>query len=663
MSVLARSVIESVAHALSGEYGVTVIFRGNECKTNGKTIYLPALPDDVPGTLVETLRGYLDHEVGHVIFTDFDLMKKEIKSNIEHLAFNAVEDVRIELAMEHVWKGCAVNFDRLEDRVDPKLEAAWETMDPIVKIFILFIKVARRGWDSPFVEKYGSEYIPIFDYLADELEAVHSLSNTKDAIDMARRILEAIEHAISETSKGSGEGDEEADEGEVKEVVIKRGKKGEGSSSGKMKFADKVKVRFEEDDDDEDRSSEKPEEKKSKDSEKEERPGIPSKPEEGKEEESKDHDSPSTETEFEIEDEADKKGAGKGGAAETEADPGTEPKTPSSIPSALREAIEKALKTDSGKEIPSASEEISKEASSLKGYRVFTTERDTFCPPPESHGALEEYEKVRTTIGGFIGTLKNQLMRILVSQKRDRWQSGKKAGFINPSALVHVINKTSDNVFRIRKEGQKINTAVSILIDLSGSMGTNKTRVARDTAILMAETLSQINIPFEILGFTGDYDYVVAKAKDEADRKSMERFSRWGSLDMTYYKLFTEPFGQEQRKRLGSMLEVHRCQNYDGESVLFAAKRLLRCTEKKKVLFVLSDGEPYASFCRRDALGPHLHAVVRELERRNDFYVCGFGILTSAPKYFYKNHVLINDVSDLPKVLVENLYRALVLAA
>lgn len=315
------------------------------------------------------------------------------------------------------------------------------------------------------------------------------------------------------------------------------------------------------------------------------------------------------------------------------------------------ERLKKSLERDDSKSLPSLGKEIAKKAGSLKGYRVLTTEKDTFKEWPGTKTGLEEYELYRKRTHGVVGVLKNRLNRLLMSKKRATWMGGKRSGLINPATLHMAVQRTSDKLYRMKKEGARINTAVSILVDLSGSMAGERMRKATETSVLMAETLNLANIPFEVLGFSGDNTYSSTRTGDRS------RFSRYGSLDMYYFKMFNEGLSQLQKKRIGSMRALQ--QNYDGESVRFAANRLLMREERKRVLFVLSDGSPAASHCDYSALSPHLKQVCKELEALPDFHIRAFGIQTEAPKSFYQNYVLIDDLKDLPRILMENLSKAI----
>ncbi len=655
-TLIARYVLETVAKALSAAHDVRVVFYGDECHTDGKTITLPSLPDKIPEDMIMMLRGYLDHEVGHIAFTDFKAYRKLPKNKTEQFALNAIEDIRIEIAMEDIWKGCKVNFERAHEMttekiVDPKSKRGikWEDYDAVTKVFILFISAARYGYDVPILAKHSLEYMPIIDEMADEIEEAQTLESTKEAYDLAVRVLEKIEHVVREFDRmmsmpapkrkeksspkagGGGGGGSAASDSDGS---------GDGSGVEAPKTGPKDK---------------KPKEPKVAAEESgeggyaESGGATEEEPETGPEKEEKSlvEEGESSEDEDELPEEEE----------EDEPEPEEEPPVPEEeeeppVPEEVLERLRKSLESDDAKVLPSLGKDIIKVTRSLKGYRVLTTEKDFFKEWPGTSTGLEEYEVYRKKTHGVVGVLKNRLNRILMSKKRATWLGGKRHGIINPATLHMAVQGTSDKLFRVKKEGARINTAVTILVDLSGSMSGTRMRKATETSVLMAETLNLANIPFEILGFSGDNTY-----SSRHRGSDLTKFSRYGSLDIFYFKLFNEGLNQLTKKRIGSMRS--QAQNYDGESVRFAANRLLTRAERKKVMFVLSDGEPAASYCDSSALSPHLNQVCKELEAMPDFFLCGFGIQTNAPKRFYRNHVLIDDLKDLPRVLMENLSKAI----
>jgi len=665
--LIARTVLETVAKALTDAHDVKVVFYGDRCETDGRVITLPSLPDKIPAEIISMLRGYLDHEVGHIAFTDFKTYRKLPKNETERFALNAIEDVRIELEMESIWKGCKVNFERAfdmvsEDLTTGKKKDAWEKHDAVTKVFILFIAVARYGFDVPLLVEYSPEYSPIIDELSDEIEASHELGDTEEAYEMAVRVLEKIEHIVREHSrhpllipkkKKTGEGDMSAEEaagasgggsggGSGTGKPPKDGSKGpkdhsvateeKGSSSGVAPGTETDEETYEMGEDIDD------------DIETEEGGSDDTGTDEEEVEEVE-------EMESETEKGEDKKSGGEAGESEDSEDKGSDEEEPA-IDEEILERLRESLKDDASKVLPDVSGKIKIKTSSLRGYRVLTSEKDTFTEWPGTKLGQDEYEIFKKSCNGIVGVLKNQLNRLLMSKKRASWMGGKQHGVVNPATLHMAVQRTSNKLYRVRMEGKKINSAVSILVDLSGSMGGERMRKANETVVLMTETLHLAGIPFEILGFTGD------KLVSGASGEGAHHFDRYGSLDMYYFKLFSEPLNQITKKRIGSMRA--KSQNYDGESVRFAAIRLLKRPERKKVLFVLSDGEPSACHCKSSSLSPHLKQVCSELQNLQDFYLCGFGIQTDAPKRFYRNHVLVNDLKELPKVLMENLYRALI---
>ena len=96
--------ITTGAKVLGGDLDVDVVFIGNRAFTNGSTITIPSLPEDVELTLdqVNIARGYYHHEAAHIRYTDFDVYGKtvgDLRGNGEEQKAemcNVVEDCFIE---------------------------------------------------------------------------------------------------------------------------------------------------------------------------------------------------------------------------------------------------------------------------------------------------------------------------------------------------------------------------------------------------------------------------------------------------------------------------------------------------------------------------------------------------------------------------------------
>ncbi|SMP83092.1 Cobalamin biosynthesis protein CobT, partial [Desulfonatronum zhilinae] len=98
----------SLASGLGRRTGVKVVFDNyaTAC-TDGKTIILPLTSKDSSWIV----RGYLDHELGHVRFSDLDLAPR--KPPFERSLWNVIEDCRIEKALGDTYPGMATNLSTL----------------------------------------------------------------------------------------------------------------------------------------------------------------------------------------------------------------------------------------------------------------------------------------------------------------------------------------------------------------------------------------------------------------------------------------------------------------------------------------------------------------------------------------------------------------------
>ena len=103
-----------LAAALGKKYGVEVVIGGDSAYskacTNGRTIYLPALPLDCDATLLGLARGYIDHESAHLRETDFNILKTGQLTALEKHIWNILEDWRVEQKLAAVFPGCKQNL-------------------------------------------------------------------------------------------------------------------------------------------------------------------------------------------------------------------------------------------------------------------------------------------------------------------------------------------------------------------------------------------------------------------------------------------------------------------------------------------------------------------------------------------------------------------------
>lgn len=98
----------SLATTLARKNKVNVQFdNSSTAATDGKTITLPLTSKENSWIV----RGYLDHEIGHVRLTDFGSIPK--KTALHKSLWNILEDIRIETKMAEIYPGMATNYRKL----------------------------------------------------------------------------------------------------------------------------------------------------------------------------------------------------------------------------------------------------------------------------------------------------------------------------------------------------------------------------------------------------------------------------------------------------------------------------------------------------------------------------------------------------------------------
>ncbi|AZO47488.1 MAG: cobalamin biosynthesis protein CobT [Mesorhizobium sp.] len=176
------------------------------------------------------------------------------------------------------------------------------------------------------------------------------------------------------------------------------------------------------------------------------------------------------------------------------------------------------------------------------------------------------------------------------------------------------------------------NTVVSILVDHSGSMRGQKMLYAAASVDIAQEFLRTLGIKVELLGFTtrawrGGY----SRQTWDADGRPKNP----GRLNDLLHIVYREADDMRQGS-IGHALKVMLRpdllkENIDGEAIEWAADRLRKRPERRKILLVVSDGAPVDDSTLH-ANGPrylqdHLFQVAVQLETAGDveLLAVGFG--------------------------------------
>lgn len=238
-------------------------------------------------------------------------------------------------------------------------------------------------------------------------------------------------------------------------------------------------------------------------------------------------------------------------------------------------------------------------------------------------------EKIPTNATGF----SNKVKRLLMIMSKDRNDYGKKHGRLHTKNLYRVTipqaGEFGKKVFKQKRTSDILDTAVLVLIDMSGSMGGDKVVNACHSGILLNEAITKLQVPTEIIGFT----------------------DTWKGPLHTIFKKFSDNIVAEKlRARM-----IHGTNsmdaNADGDSVLWAYNRLKNRKEKKKVMIVLSDGQPASH--RGYGSVEFLKQVVNSIQKEGIVNIYGIGIQSDAVKDYYKQHCVIKNSSELEDKLLE----------
>jgi hypothetical protein len=244
---------------------------------------------------------------------------------------------------------------------------------------------------------------------------------------------------------------------------------------------------------------------------------------------------------------------------------------------------------------------------------------------------MSEYElkKKKTRNKGYApnfnidNTLPKKIAQLLKVYSQTKWQGGKKNGKINKRRLAK-ISIGQDNVFRKRIVHDVMDTTVLLLVDTSGSMGGmnagEKYGIASRAAVKMSMCLRKLHIPHAVHGFTTGYGEHCLQL---------------------LHKDFNEKVTPEELwERLA---DVDMWGNVDSVNVDYAHDCLLNQKQKRRILIVLSDGQPVG--------GPNspamLKKVVGDIHNKSPVEVYGIGIKTDAVKRYYPDHVVLRDLSKL----------------
>lgn len=739
-----RDSVKRVVGLLSGknipvaECGDTAYVRYNK-KGEPVMVNIPSIPDDASPALMNAIRGFLDHEVGHLLFTDEKVVKKMRNTKAFGL-WNALEDVYIERRRSEVFTGSRRNLLStrnlmIDKYFNPHVKKAvamcrGDQRELFLKFFLCPV---LRAWDGqPTFADFMEEHWRLIDKPIAVLkefgvdEAVRRMDSTEDCVKVAAAMAKILremtempegplperESSLTKKTEPEEDSSDEPAAGDDTEVCDE-----EGLDSTPDEFSSD-----DEDDEKSDKSISKYIPKRYEvinDTESKPEDGdlghenVDDLPDSGETTADEPVTSLGSDVGEEVDDEGDyspstddgsedrhgsssddseavEDGEGKadkdGGKEKDEGGRDTSDESDAGFaPHADDMSLDDALKAleNVDEEIGSSTEDALASAikselasASLSDYRPYNRSYDFLGPIDEAEehikrarkafGAIPMYSPVdryrivpegrklfemkveRHLSSSVSSTLAKDLERAIASRNRVQFIPGQRRGRVHGASLYR-LSMNDDRVFRRKEDHKAVNACVQQVIDLSGSMGGRKIELALASAYTLADALDRIHVPNVITGFT-------TYGNPDVATMSKRGFSRFEALMLPIIKNWHEKANSpEIRARMGCVAETFPLlNNVDGESIAQLASLFAGRMEDKKIMIVQSDGAPCAA---GDGFSNHLRSVTNDIENTSDINLLAIGILTDAPRRYYKNYALVNKVEELGTSVVSELSR------
>ncbi|HBS6773639.1 TPA: porphyrin biosynthesis protein [Klebsiella pneumoniae] len=739
-----RDSVKRVVGLLSGknipvaECGDTAYVRYNK-KGEPVMVNIPSIPDDASPALMNAIRGFLDHEVGHLLFTDEKVVKKMRNTKAFGL-WNALEDVYIERRMSEVFTGSRRNLLStrnlmIDKYFNPHIKKAvamcrGDQRELFLKFFLCPV---LRAWDGqPTFADFMEEHWRLIDKPIAVLkefgvdEAVRRMDSTEDCVKVAAAMAKILremtempegplperESSLTKKTEPEEDSSDEPAAGDDTEVCDEEeldntpdefssddedDEKSDKSISKHIPNSDEVINDTESKPEDSDLGHENVDELPESEETTADDPVTSLGSDVGEEVDDEGDYNPSTDDGSEDrhgcssdDSEAVEDGKGKadkdGGKEKDEGDRDTSDEIDAGFaPHADDMSLDDALKAleNVDEEIGSSTEDALASAikselasASLSDYRPYNRSYDFLGPIDEAEehikrarkafGAIPMYSPVdryrivpegrklfemkveRHLSSSVSSTLAKDLERAIASRNRVQFIPGQRRGRVHGASLYR-LSMNDDRVFRRKEDHKAVNACVQQVIDLSGSMGGRKIELALASAYTLADALDRIHVPNVITGFT-------TYGNPDVATMSKRGFSRFEALMLPIIKNWHEKANSpEIRARMGCVAETFPLlNNVDGESIAQLASLFAGRMEDKKIMIVQSDGAPCAA---GDGFSNHLRSVTNDIENTSDINLLAIGILTDAPRRYYKNYALVNKVEELGTSVVSELSR------
>lgn len=610
--------------SILSEKGVRIVpgkSPATDCKS---TVFMPWIKEDA--TEEDFLKYFCSaaHEQAHLHGkSNTDDLKG--KPKMHGFCINAVEDIRVEYLQEQEYPGL-VGYRRREMPLDTEgfLKKEFESASSgnikdlivaMLKYMIIKNRARQLKAEEEVVIHASEDLVDYYNrYLADLEDILDGLDDSSHAVRVGTEVYKRLKDLLvdDELEKSKDAEPEEGEEGDESED----GEKSEGKSKSKPK-------EDESDDSGEGEDSDSGEGELSDDG-------------------SDGEDSDSGEGE-DSDDGSDGGELSDGCTSKSDDDSHSDPEDTEEKPAkteeelkaeeeARREAAEAKAREDAEKR----AEEILKEMEDRKDLKTIADKRNehvsAIADADEggyytANGVKDivrfetpnEVRGLATLMAGkkLLGSVGSRMTKLFVSQTKERNLYNQRRGRFDMKAFNADVMDRRGDVYSSIVPGSLDKAAVCFAVDNSGSMRGERIQKAYHILSGLLYYLDKAGIPTEAIGFTAELS---------------SGSCRNGAVRHTIIKTYDESFNKKVISRCYAPIDME--QNVEIEALRYLAPRLNQRPEAKKIMFVLSDGDPYFA-------GPTLNrkmavaykAYIKGL-RSIGFKVIGFGIDCNVSEYF-----------------------------
>ena len=539
---------------------ITVGGDNSYCKTDGSHINIARMPSTPLGRMLMT--GLVFHEIGHKNYTTGGARPDGLLGDM----INVVEDIRVDVVTIKTRPGTCFNLEAVTTHYVNK-----GSLEPMNLPHALLGKVMAYGFGTVLKQAailplevlcnemmddaFGAEFIADVDTI---IKDMHKLRTTADSRVMAQKLIDLL---VQQQAQPQLSATQSSPTQQKQQNQGNQGNQGQAQNGGKQKSSDSASA-------------------------KQELPGQ--------------NDKTGNQQHQEKEEEG-KQASGSGGNGAGSGG-GTRP-TPEEIAEMLKN------KTGYG------------DLSALIQNELDEIADNTPCSIREGipllpdigrlsalHGKLNEVEAISAS-----SRMRARMMGMLQSIKMQPTSYGLSGRKLASGRLVRMA--TGDpRIFRKKIETVEVNTAVMVLLDLSGSM-TSRYRIANAAAFALHTTL---------FGLKG---VAVCSAEFSGKDKAPE-------INMLV------DFG---RKPLSEHFNHYPFDGTPTHNAIWAGRAmLLQRPEPRKILLILTDGCPDN--------GNETRAATRRA-LKDGIEIAAIGIMDGSVRHYWDNHKVITSIQDLPSAM------------